>query len=223
MKRLLATAITLTLVLTGCSSMKEVTTATEQEITTEETTQDVTQEDTQEDIQEDTQEAADDGTSVLSDLPEYFSFSSGAGAWSTDLYIAEDGSFSGVYHDSDMGDSGDSYPNGTIYVCNFSGKFTTPEKIDEYTYSMRIESIDLENEPGEKIYEDDLRYVYSEPYGLDNAEEILLYLPGAKVADLPEGFLSWTYVYFDSEITDTLPIYGLYNVSGDEGFVGSVE
>ena len=38
-------------------------------------------------------------------------FGSGAGAWSTTLTIHEDGSFFGVYRDSDMGDIGDGYPN----------------------------------------------------------------------------------------------------------------
>ena len=32
-----------------------------------------------------------------------FEFCSGAGGWSTDFTIEKDGSFSGVYHDSDMG------------------------------------------------------------------------------------------------------------------------
>ena len=44
-----------------------------------------------------------------------FYFLSGAGAWSTELVVSPDGSFTGYYHDTDMGDSGAGYPNGTRY------------------------------------------------------------------------------------------------------------
>lgn len=43
-----------------------------------------------------------------------FSFSSGAGGWSTDFEIEQDGSFSGSYHDSEFGSTGDGYPGGTM-------------------------------------------------------------------------------------------------------------
>ena len=49
-------------------------------------------------------------------------FSSGAGGWSAGLRIGEDGSFTGDFHDSEMGDMGEEYPNGTIYCCSFSGR-----------------------------------------------------------------------------------------------------
>lgn len=44
-----------------------------------------------------------------------------AGAWSTELVVSPDGSFTGYYHDTDMGDSGADYLNGTRYECDFSG------------------------------------------------------------------------------------------------------
>ena len=56
-----------------------------------------------------------------------WSFSSGAGAWSTELYIQTDGSFSGDFHDSDMGDCTDEYPYGTLYFCAFSGRMSLVE------------------------------------------------------------------------------------------------
>ena len=36
-------------------------------------------------------------------FPRSFRFASGAGGWSTDLEVAADGSFTGVYYDSDNG------------------------------------------------------------------------------------------------------------------------
>ena len=50
-----------------------------------------------------------------------WSFLSGAGAWSTDMRILEDGSFWGEYHDSEMGETGENSPDGTIYCCSFYG------------------------------------------------------------------------------------------------------
>lgn len=61
-----------------------------------------------------------------SELPDVFPlefvFCSGAGAWRTTIVVNQDGSFSGEYLDSDMGDSGDGHPKGTQYICSFSGK-----------------------------------------------------------------------------------------------------
>ena len=153
-------------------------------------------------------------------LPSEFTFSSGAGAWETVLNIESDGTFNGQYHDSDIGVSGDGYPNGTVYICDFSGKFTMPKKINEYTYSMNIEALNVEGTSGTVYYENNTKYIVADPYGFDNADEFFIYLPGATISELPEGFLSW--VYFDDNIQDTLPsgFYGIYNVSGEEGFVG---
>lgn len=153
-------------------------------------------------------------------LPYEFTFSSGAGFWETVLNIESDGTFNGQYLDSDMGDSGTGYPNGTVYICDFSGKFTKPQKINEYTYSMNIESLNVKETSGTVYYENNTRYIVADPYGFDNADEFFIYLPGATISKLPEGFLSW--VYFDDDVQDTLPsgFYGIYNIGGEEGFVG---
>ena len=51
----------------------------------------------------------------------------------------------------------------------------------------------------------------------------MIYLPGAPVADLPEGFRSWVgsqLVDADNKQLAELPFYGLYNVTTQEGFSG---
>lgn len=145
-----------------------------------------------------------------------FWFGSGVGAWCTTLQIQPDGSFEGQYHDSDMGDTGDGYPNGKCYLSNFSGSFTQPVKVNDYTYSVTIADISTEQPAGTTEIEDGVLYSYTDPYGLDNAQEILFYLPGAPVAELPEGFKSWVSSYGD--LGETLPFCGLYNVNAAEGF-----
>ena len=145
-----------------------------------------------------------------------FTFLSGAGGWSTEMTIAEDGSFRGIYHDSDMG----SY---TEYYCSFQGKFTEPVQQSEYIYSTTIESLSYDNPAGTEEIKDGIRYIYSDAYGLDNPKEILIYLPGMPIEELPEGYLSWVKNNWrmDYEFTlnnTVLPFYGLYNVSEEQGF-----
>lgn len=148
-----------------------------------------------------------------------FVFASGAGAWSTEFLIGEDGSFKGTYHDSDMGSTGAGYPNGTRYFCEFSGQFTEPEKVNDYTYKMAIGSIEYANEVNTEEILDEILYYYSDAYGLSGAEEILIYLPGAPIAELPEDYMIWVKgsAYIEEGTTE-LPFYGLYNEVEQCGF-----
>lgn len=147
-----------------------------------------------------------------------FYFSSGAGAWRTVLQIEEDGSFSGEYSDSDMGSKGEGYPNGTIYFCTFEGKFSEPVKVNDYTYSMKIEEISYENEIGTEEIIDEVLYCYSDAYGVAGSEEILIFLPGAPTAELPEEYMSWVRNDMEDPEAQELPFYGLYNVKEQNGF-----
>ncbi len=68
---------------------------------------------------------ADTATNVFSSLAGLaWSYCSGAGAWSSDMEIQADGIFNCDYHDSDMGDTGDNYPDGTVYFASFSGRMS---------------------------------------------------------------------------------------------------
>lgn len=162
-----------------------------------------------------TEEAA-----VFSKLPEMFFFSSGAGGWWTELYVQDDGTFYGQYHDSEMGSTGDGYPHGTCYICDFEGKFATPVQVSDYVYSTSIETIDFE-EPEKEYIEDEIKYITSTPYGLDNAGEILIYLYGTPKEEIAEGFISW--MPGCEMTTDTLDCYGIYNVNEETGFMGYTE
>lgn len=151
-----------------------------------------------------------------------FTFSSGAGAWATQLNIRPDGSFSGEYWDMDMGSSGDGYPNGTQYGNTFTGQFTDLQKINGYTWAMKLGEINYTYEIGKEEILDQILYSYTEAYGLDGADEVDIYLPGAPVSELPEEFLQWACSNYDRLEAEEngLPCYGLYNVEGAEGFSG---
>ena len=148
-----------------------------------------------------------------------FVYSSGAGAWATLLNVNEDGTFQGVYSDSDMGDMGESFPNGTNYNSVFKGKFSQPKFVNEYTDSITIEWITLEKEVGTEEIVDGIKYVYSTPYGLSDAKELYLYHKDTPIKDLPEEFLSWVgYMNPEEKKDETLPFIGLYNVNTQSGF-----
>ena len=67
-----------------------------------------------------------------------FTFASGAGAWYTSIIIKKNGKFEGGGGDTDMGDIGKGYPYGSMYVCEFTGKFKNLKKINKYTYSVKL-------------------------------------------------------------------------------------
>ena len=155
-------------------------------------------------------------------FPLEFVFSSGAGAWRTAIVLNQDGSFNGAYLVSDMGDRGDDYPKGTHYICDFSGQFDNISQIDSHTYSMTLSKITAEKENGEEWIEDGILNKYSEPYGMEDGTEYLLYTPDTKIAEVPEEFLKWfpgwNFVDEDGKHSDTLSCYGIYNIKMGYGF-----
>lgn len=211
---ILLTALGSAFILTGCGNKDNTDSTTESTESTETTeSTDITDSTSSE---SGTSADAED-SSIFADMANYqFEYASGAGAWSTDLTVDADGSFTGLYHASEMGDSGDGYPDGTVYVCNFTGKFASPEQVDEHTYKTHIESITSEKEEGTEELANNMRYVYSTPAGLSDAEDIYIYTPGAVIADLPEGYQAW--IQFASEGETTLSYYGIYNKKGGAGF-----
>ena len=152
-----------------------------------------------------------------------FTFMSGAGGWSTVLTIHPDGSFSGNYFDSDMGDSGDGY-DATQYVSTFHGTFKNIQQKDDHTYVMQIDTLETEETQSEWIEETEygrVRYVASAPYGLDGGTNFELYLPETAVSSLPSEYVDWVRMpMMLDEGAATLPGYGFYNVEEKDGFFG---
>ncbi len=113
--------------------------------------------------------------------PLTMTFSSGAGAWATSITLNRDGSFEGSYHDSDMGFIGEGYPHGTVYICKFSGVFDNIQQIDDNTYAMTLKEITTESTESKEWITDGVRYIASEPYGLESGKEFLFYTPQTSV------------------------------------------
>jgi len=165
--------------------------------------------------------AGEDFSEAIGGTERSYVFASGAGAWATQLTLYADGTFTGDFHDSDMGDS--RAPHGVVYYCEFSGSFTNLQKIDDHTYSMRLENIETGDTPGEERLENDVLYIAERPYGLDDAEVLYLYTPGKESAGLPEGLVRWiTLPRAVSSLPEKLDFYALYNEGGEQGFYSSI-
>lgn len=149
------------------------------------------------------------------------SFNSGAGGWSTELHLCADGSFTGEYHDSDMGDVGEGYPNGTVYVSSFSGSFTDIQKVDDTTYKMTLGG--LEQSPVDTGIIDGILYVQSDAVGIIGGEEFWFYTPEAATAQFSEEYLSWWPGRYSDPAPDTLTVYGLRNVNEETGFFSAYD
>lgn len=189
------------------------TTETEAETETEET-------ENSETVTEVTETENVDEDDIFAQLAgESFMFTSGAGAWDSTLILSEDGSFVGNYHDADAGDSGDGYPNGTLYYCDFYGKFTQPEKINDYTYEMQLENIATKETEGDTEIKGGVKYIYTGPAGLEEVYDLYIYLPGAPLDELPERFLDWASIGLTDDDT-TLPFYAIFNVLTFDTFLG---
>lgn len=186
----------------------EADTQTEEETKTSETTEAVT---------EATSETPVETEALPDAAPFEFTFASGAGAWGTVMTLNGDGSFSGSFHDSDAS-LGEGY-DATVYVSEFSGSFSDITQINDYTYSMTLNNLEVQNAEKEWI-EERILYVSTEPYGLEQGTDYILYTPEAPLDALSEEFLSWWPDNWQREEKGltVLGRYGLYNKEMGYGF-----
>lgn len=220
----------------GCKKIEEtpIVTTTVETITTEETSEKITTTETE--VSTTTTHSTIDSTETeishlpLSDETMEFSFLSGAGAWRTVITLNKDGTFDGLYHDSEMGITGEGYPNGSAYVCEFSGRFTDIKKINDYSYKMTLSDVKTTEPIGKEWIEDGIFYTATGPHGLMNSQEspdfdkvateFIFYLPDAPVDSLPDDFLEWwPYRYEHSQKPfKELSCYGILNIDARHGF-----
>lgn len=97
----------------------------------------------------------------------------------TGMRIQEDGSFSASYYAMDTEDTGEDYQGGTMYYGSGFGQIAEPVRVDDYTYKAKVESITWSETDGES-FQGGMRMVYTEVYGLEEAEEFMIYLPGKR-------------------------------------------
>ena len=87
---------------------------------------------------------------------------------------------------------------------------------------MELEFIHLYDTPGNEVIRDQVRYVSTDPYGLDNAQEVMLYCPGGQTGR-PAGVFSpvdQSGPQGRSEPGGHPVLLWTYNVNESEGFAG---
>lgn len=193
------------------------TTPADKTVVAAETEESVTAEETKEESSDDEKEY--DYYKELEGL--IYQFSSGVGGWGTSLRITPNGHFTGEFYDSNMGETGEGYENGTIYCCIFSGELSEPVKVDDYTFEADVISLtyDTANEKGEDHYiEDETMYIYAGPYGLSEGAHLKFYAPEKPYSEIPEEYKSWVWYHFWDNEPETLEDYGIFNETDETGF-----
>ena len=135
-------------------------------------------------------------------------FSSGAGAWGTEMTLHPDGTFEGRYEDCDSGDIGENY-NGVTYIATFTGKFDDIEQVNDYTYRMILTEVNIEET--EEWIENGVKYIPSDVYGISGGDVFYFLTDKTPMNALTEDCMSWTRAFFIEEHQETLMRYGLYN------------
>lgn len=83
---------------------------------------------------------------------------------------------------------------GTVTICEFEGKFTDIERVDQNYYTLSLEKIEVLNVPKMWI-ENGYRFLKEdEPYGLEKGEKFILYMPETPIEQLSEEFLTWRHL-----------------------------
>lgn len=138
-----------------------------------------------------------------------FIFSSGAGAWRTTISFLEDGEFSGVFSDA----------NGPeVIVSEFTGRFDIQGEVDEFTYLLDLNDLQVTSDTGKEEVDGDRTITYvDEPHGFQSgSSQFELYLPYKPKDQVSNEYLSWVYVQANNEY-DFLNSFGLYNVNHQFG------
>lgn len=208
-KRMLSMALMLSvsMLVAGCGNTQEPPVIESQEIIQESVENNEVSEDTKEEEQQSTDinEEAQGDELTFEDLSKRrFDFSSGAGAWGEEFTIEKDGYFTGKYFDSNMGETGEGYPDGTFYSCSYSGHFTDLAKVGEYSYEMKLADISYKKEPGTEELVDGVKYIYTDAYFADASEVFHIYLPGMPVAEMSDELYMWIRDYNQSETELTM-------------------
>ncbi len=152
-----------------------------------------------------------------------WTFSSGAGGWSTDLRIQPDGTFTGTFHDSEMGETAEEYPDGTVYYCEFSGKFSAVAQEDGNTWKLHVDELRYKDEVEQETIEDGIRFVATSSYGIELGDELTLYQPGTPLETLTESMRFWSHTFgTDALNTTALQKWFMFSEKQDAGFVGDL-
>ncbi|MBR6040100.1 MAG: sigma-70 family RNA polymerase sigma factor [Clostridia bacterium] len=150
--------------------------------------------------------------SLPADMPASFWQSSGVGAWSEDITFRADGTIVGEFHDTDAGWDGDGY-DWTVDYSSYTCRIGSVRKINSYTYSFVVESVEYDHPIGkEEIVTDDgerIRYCYTTGSFAEGAE-VTVYLRNAPIEAIPAPALELYETATAQQVMSPMPCWVLY-------------
>jgi beta-lactam-binding protein with PASTA domain len=149
-------------------------------------------------------------------------FSVGAGAWSTIMTVNADGTFSADYHDSDLGVTGDGYPNGSRSIASDTGKFNYSKRNDDGSFSMTCDqkAFHQNGTVGDVTIKDGVRVETVDGiYGLTPCGTFTVYPTGYATSALSDDVKSWMYGTVGNPLPSTLAGPLIVNDSGTFAFI----
>ena len=148
-----------------------------------------------------------------------FILSSGVSHWSTEIKLDPDGTFTGGYYDYRVMEIGDGYDDGTLYLYEFSGRFTDIRKVSDTEYTMTLTQFTEKKQDRNEWTEDNRRFVVTDDitgFDLTDNVEYRFYLPDHPASDLPEEFLTWAH---NTAPDGTLGWTALHDTASNYAFV----
>ena len=138
--------------------------------------------------------------SLMKSIAGKYGFASGSGGWGTTMTVASDGTFSGTYHDSDMGITGDDYPNGSVTISNFKGRFKDAKKNADGSYTMQCDksALKIDGNIGDTYIKNGSKYTVADPYGIAPCSTFTVYPAGYDSSQLSEAIVGWSRAWYDS-------------------------
>ena len=155
------------------------------------------------------------------DLAGEYVFSSGAGGWDTKLTIASDGTFTGYYHDNDLGDIDGDHPKGSRSEAKFSGRFKSATRFDDGSYNLvcAADQFTVDGTKGAQRIENGMQITTTDAYGMEPCGTFTAYPKGYDGSKVSKQVLGWAVgAGYAQQSFDKLPTVILVNDNTQEPF-----
>lgn len=143
-----------------------------------------------------------------------------------EIKFGADGTFEGHFSENKGWDEDELY--GIVAECQYYGQVASVTKTGSYEYTVKIESLQTETleSPNGKNIVDGKRMIAAPPYGVYNTEELVVYVPGKRIHELPEPFLEQEQrqklEIADDRTKGVIDRCIIYNPGEEKGFVRAV-
>ncbi|MBR3509925.1 MAG: M56 family metallopeptidase [Lachnospiraceae bacterium] len=147
---------------------------------------------------------------LFSGLPLHY-FETATDEFNLSLTMEEGGSFTGT-------DVSNGNGNPQTQICEFTGQIANLRKVNDLQYVFSVEDLSYPD-PDQITKQNGTQFVTVKPFGMEEGDEFLLYLPGYPVTNLPSLIIQSledagqpTWYQYSYEI---LPCYVLWNLEKD--------